>query len=555
MNLRDKIHDCIKSSLDAAISNGELPSAEFPMIKVEYPKEEKFGDYSTPLALESAKITRKSPMETGEILKKYIVNNPLIEKVEVVKPGFINIFISAGYMISEVEKITAEKENYGRIKKDNPLKINIEFVSANPTGPLNIVSARAGAAGDTIANLLECCGDIVHREFYVNDFGNQVNLLGKSVLERIKEIRGENFNFPEDGYHGEYIKDIAAFIIKTYPKEMDAIKNEDELIEFLSEKAVNYNVERQKSDLEYFNIKFYKWSREKDLHEKGEVIKTLDLFEKKNVIYEEDGKKLFRSTDFGDDKDRVVLRDDGRPTYLLADITYHREKISRGYDRIIDIWGPDHHGYIARLSGAMNVMGYGIDKFRVLIAQQVNLLVEGEAVKMSKRLGNFSTMRELVDEIGTDVARYFFTMRSLDSHLDFDLALAKRNSSENPVFYLQYAHARICSIFREAAVRGYSADFSNRSNEAIDSPEAYNLQKILIKFPEEILDAANTLEPHRITTYLMRLAQSFHRFYTEHRILSDDRETAAARLFLADAVRIVMKNGLGLLGVSAPEKM
>ncbi len=555
MNLRDKIHDCIKTSLDAAIGNGELPSAEFPMIKVEYPKEEKFGDYSTPLALESAKITRKSPMETGDILKKYIEKNPLIEKVEVIKPGFINIFISAGYMISEVEKITAEKENYGRIKKDNPLKINIEFVSANPTGPLNIVSARAGAAGDTISNLLECCGDIVHREFYVNDFGNQVNLLGKSVLERIKEIKGEIFNFPEDGYHGEYIKDIAAYIIKSYSKEMDALKNEDELIEFLSEKAVNYNVERQKNDLEYFNIKFHKWSRERELHEKGEVLKTLDLFEEKNVIYEEDGKKLFRSTDFGDDKDRVVLRDDGRPTYLLADITYHREKISRGYDRIIDIWGPDHHGYIARLSGAMSVMGFGKDKFRVLLAQQVNLLVEGEAVKMSKRLGNFSTMRELVDEIGTDVARYFFTMRSLDSHLDFDLALAKRNSSENPVFYLQYAHARICSIFREAAARGYSADYSKRSNEAIESAEAYNLQKILIKFPEEILDAANTLEPHRITTYLMRLAQSFHRFYTEHRILSDDRETAAARLFLADAVRIVMKNGLGLLGVSAPEKM
>jgi arginyl-tRNA synthetase len=447
-------------------------------------------------------------------------------------------------------------EDYGKRKKANPLKYNIEFVSANPTGPLNVVSARAAAIGDTISNLMEANGDFVDREFYVNDFGNQVNLLGQSVLSRIREIKGEETVFPEDGYHGEYIRDIASWLIENHAGELERLLSETDKTDFCSRKAVEYNVSGQQRDLSSFNVNFKTWFRESTLHEKGEVEKAFQNLENGKFIYtDNDNKKVFRSTDFGDDKDRVVIRDDGRPTYLMADISYHYDKIMRGYDRIIDIWGPDHHGYIARLSGAVQALGFDREKFRVLIAQQVNLIMDGESVKMSKRLGNFSTMRELIEEIGVDVTRYFFIMRSLDSHLDFDLTLAKKNSSENPVFYLQYAHARICSIFREAEKRDIQYDLSDFNIEFLANKEGVTLMKQMAKFPEEIIDAAENFEPHKIATYLMRLAQSYHRYYTEHRILSDDIENTNAALALCRAIVIVMKNGLKILGVSAPEVM
>jgi arginyl-tRNA synthetase len=397
-------------------------------------------------------------------------------------------------------------DEYGRRRKSNPQKYNIEFVSANPTGPLNVVSARAAAIGDTISNLVEANGDYVDREFYVNDFGNQVNLLGQSVLSRIREVRGEETVFPEDGYHGEYIKDIAAWLIENHLSELGNCSSEEEKISFCSRKAVEYNVSGQQRDLSSFNVNFRTWFRESTLHEKGEVEKAYQKLENGKFIYtDNENKKVFRSTDFGDDKDRVVVRDDGRPTYLMADISYHYDKIMRGYDRIIDIWGPDHHGYISRLSGAVQALGYEKEKFRVLIAQQVNLIMDGESVKMSKRLGNFSTMRELIDEKGVDVSRYFFIMRSLDSHLDFDLSLAKKNSSENPVFYLQYAHARICSIFREAEKRGIKYNPADFDIEYLNNKEGITLMKQMAKFPEEITDAAESFEPHKIATFLMKL--------------------------------------------------
>lgn len=556
MNIKEQLYSLINDALREAVAGGELPEAEYPNIKIEYPKEAKFGDYSTPVALESAKIIKRSPLEIGEILKKYLLkNNEIIGEIEIVKPGFINIFISLNYLKKMTLHIINSGESYGRRIKQNPLKYNIEFVSANPTGPLNVVSARAAAIGDTISNLVEANGDYVDREFYVNDFGNQVNLLGQSVLSRIRELRGEDAVFPDDGYHGEYIRDIAAWITENHSAELDSLASEEEKILFCSRSAVEYNVGGQQRDLSSFNVNFRRWFRESTLHEKGEVEKAYQKLEQSNFIYTEENKKVFRSTDFGDDKDRVVVRDDGRPTYLMADISYHYDKITRGYDRIIDIWGPDHHGYIARLSGAMQALGYDKEKFRVLIAQQVNLIMDGESVKMSKRLGNFSTMRELIDEIGVDVSRYFFIMRSLDSHLDFDLSLAKKNSSENPVFYLQYAHARICSIFREAEKRGVKYNLSDFNIEHLDNKEGITLMKQMAKFPEEIIDAAESFEPHKIATYLMRLAQSYHRYYTEHRILSENIDSTNASLALCKAIVIVMKNGLNILGVSAPEVM
>jgi len=324
---------------------------------------------------------------------------------------------------------------------------------------------------------------------------------------------------------------------------------------FAAGKAVEYNVSGQKRDLENFNVFFKTWFRESSLHHKGEVAKALDRLEKTGHIYIDDGKKTFRSTEFGDDKDRVVVREDGRPTYLMADIAYHYDKLERGYDQLIDIWGPDHHGYIARLTGAVQALCGRNNIFRVLISQQVNLILEGETVKMSKRLGNFSTMRELIEEVGVDVSRFFFIMRSMDSHLDFDLALAKKNSSENPVFYLQYAHARICSIFKEAEKRGIRLNPEKADLAALNNSESIVILKLLAKYPEEISDAAETLEPHKIPTFLMRLAQSYHRFYAEQRVLSDDEIKTQTNLALCDAVRVTLKNGLHILGVSAPESM
>ena len=557
MNIKEHLYNLIDEALKEAVSSGDLPEAEYPAIKIEYPKDAKFGDYSTPIALESAKLIKRSPLEIGKILKKYLLkNDDLISEIEIAKPGFINIFISLNYLKKMTLHIINIGDEYGKRKKNDPLKYNIEFVSANPTGPLNVVSARAAAIGDTISNLMEANGDFVDREFYVNDFGNQVNLLGQSVLSRIREIKGEETVFPDDGYHGEYIRDIAAWIIENHKGELDSLSVEDDKINFCSKKAVEYNVSGQQRDLSSFNVNFRTWFRESTLHEKGEVDRAFEKLEKGKFIYtDNDNKKIFRSTDFGDDKDRVVIRDDGRPTYLMADISYHYDKIMRGYDRIIDIWGPDHHGYIARLSGAVQALGFDKEKFRVLISQQVNLIMDGESVKMSKRLGNFSTMRELIDEIGVDVSRYFFIMRSLDSHLDFDLSLAKKNSSENPVFYLQYAHARICSIFREAEKRDIKYNLSDFNIEFLSNKEGVTLMKQMAKFPEEVIDAAESFEPHKIATYLMRLAQSYHRYYTEHRILSDNFENTNAALALCRAIVIVMKNGLKILGVSAPEVM
>lgn len=553
MLVREKIKNIINSAFNTSIESGKLENAEFPEIKIEYPRDESFGDYASSFALESARLLRKSPLHIGNILKEYIEESDIIGKVEVAKPGFINVFLSVNFLHNCLMDILKSGDTYGKTDKDKQDKINIEFVSANPTGPLNIVSARAAAIGDTIANLLEANGDIVDREYYINDHGNQVYLLGKSVLARYKELSGEKLDFPEDGYHGEYIKEIAEKC-KEYSAEINAITDENELINYFAEKAVQHNVSGQKEDLKNFNINYRTFFSEKALHEKGEVEKTLSLLESRGVIYEEEGKKIFRSTGFGDDKDRVVVREDGRPTYLLADIAYHRNKIERGYNYLIDIWGPDHHGYIARLKGAMAAMGYE-NRLNILTVQQVNLIMHGEVRKMSKRLGKFTLMRELLEDIGTDVARYFFVMRSMESHLDFDLDLAERESSENPVFYLQYAHARICSIFREAEKREINYSPEASSVENLDNPEATALLKLMARFPEEIYDAARNIEPHRIANFLLKLAQRYHKFYTEHRVLSDDPVMTNTYLALCEGVKIILKNGLKLLGVSAPELM
>ncbi|PJZ55299.1 arginine--tRNA ligase [Leptospira adleri] len=547
-------------------------------VKIEYSRDEKFGDYSTSFALENSKILKKNPVQVSQDLVTVLEKRKdLFEAVDFTPPGFVNFRILPSFLLKFVESSILSGNHFPRV--NNPLKINLEFVSANPTGPLNIVSARAAAMGDAMASLLKAIGHKVDKEFYINDYGNQVFLLGVSTLVRIRELKGESFSIqeagdstpietileknilPSEGYRGEYIKDIASSLLKDAAKSsrIESLLNEKkyrELAELCSVWTVESNLIWQRKDLDAFGVEFDNYFSEKTLHDADQVLTVMKDLENSGKIFEEDGKKVFRSTEYGDDKDRVVVRDDGRPTYLLADIAYHKNKIQRGYDRIIDIWGPDHHGYIARLSGAIQSLGYPKEHFKVIIAQQVNLLESGQKVKMSKRAGSFQTMSDLIGFLGKhgkDVGRYFFVMRSLDAPLDFDLDLAKDESDKNPVFYLQYAHARICSIFREVG-NETSADEAAKLEM---SEERKKLLFWIARFPEEILDSANAMEPHRVTNYLQSFAKAFTGFYLgKNNRLKD--ATPEVRLGLARiclASKNILFQGLTLIGVSAPERM
>ncbi|TGK14511.1 arginine--tRNA ligase [Leptospira stimsonii] len=547
-------------------------------IKIEYSRDEKFGDYSTSFALENSKLLKKNPVQVSQDLVSALKRRTdLFEVVDFTPPGFVNFRILPSFLLKFIESSILSGAFYPQV--NNPLKINLEFVSANPTGPLNIVSARAAAMGDAMASLLKAIGHKVDKEFYINDYGNQVFLLGVSTLVRIRELKGESSSIqeaedstpiealleknvlPSEGYRGEYIKEIASSLLNDATKSIriESLLKEKkyrELAELCSVWTVENNLVWQRKDLDAFGVEFDNYFSEKTLHEANKVLAVMKDLESSGKIFQEDGKKVFRSSEYGDDKDRVVVRDDGRPTYLLADIAYHKNKIERGYDRIIDIWGPDHHGYIARLSGAIQSLGYPKENFKVIIAQQVNLLESGQKVKMSKRAGSFQTMSDLIGFLGKhgkDVGRYFFVMRSLDAPLDFDLDLAKDESDKNPVFYLQYAHARICSIFREVGDETSAEEASKLEM----SEERKRLLFWIARYPEEILDSANAMEPHRVTNYLQSFAKAFTSFYLgKNNRLKD--ATPEVRLGLARiclASRNVLFQGLSLIGVSAPERM
>ncbi|MDV6236922.1 arginine--tRNA ligase [Leptospira ellisii] len=547
-------------------------------IKIEYSRDEKFGDYSTSFALENSKILKKNPLQVADelaaVLRKRV---DLFETVDFTPPGFVNFRISSAFLLRFIESSILSGNYFPQAEKT--LRINLEFVSANPTGPLNIVSARAAANGDAMASLLKAIGHNVDKEFYINDYGNQVFLLGVSTLVRIRELKGESYSqqetddstpmetvlekniLPAEGYRGEYIKDIASDLLKDPVRSLkiESLLNEKkyrELAELCSVWTVENNLIWQRKDLDSFGVEFDNYFSERTLHEADKVLSVMNDLEKSGKIFVEDGKKVFRSTEYGDDKDRVVVRDDGRPTYLLADIAYHKNKIERGYDRIYDIWGPDHHGYIARLAGAVQSIGYPKENFKVIIAQQVNLLESGQKVKMSKRAGSFQTMSDLIGFLGKhgkDVGRYFFVMRSLDAPLDFDLDLAKDESDKNPVFYLQYAHARICSIFRE--VGGETSEEAAATLEMSD--ERKRLLFWIARFSEEIFDSANAMEPHRVTNYLQSFAKAFTAFYLgkNNRLKDASVETKLGLARICLAAKNVLSEGLGLIGVSAPERM
>lgn len=586
MNVNQLLKQLILAELEKAVdiylNKNNLTSLKNSLkIRIEYSRDEKFGDYSSPFALENKNLLNQNPKEIAEAVLLEIKNDSMFEFVSFSPPGFINFRVHVDYLNQYVASVMSPSVQFAETSKKE--KILLEFVSANPTGPMNIVSARSAAYGDALANLLKSLGHSVKREFYVNDYGNQVYLLGVAVLLRIFETKGEVIRFqeeeseesvielikkrilPKESYRGEYIRDIAIQCLEDQTRSQfvfDSVAKEnwDEVIDFLSRYAVEYNLGRQKEDLTLFGVNFDLFFSERSLHEAGDVEKVPSLLKKEDVTTI-DGKLHFLSTLYGDDKDRVIRREDGRPTYLMADIAYHYNKFTRGFDTLIDIWGPDHYGYIARLKGAVKSFGKTEESFRVLIAQQVNLIENKEKVKMSKRLGIFQTMRDLLSYLGKqgrDVGRYFFLMRSSDAPLDFDLDLAKDESDKNPVFYIQYAHARICSIFRELQV---PMDLKHLQPEVtvefLKQEERTRLLFWVARLQEEVFDTATSFEPHRLTNYLQSLSKSFTKFYSQkdNRIKDKVGKERDTLLVLVLYTKLALENGLKLLGISAPEKM
>ncbi|MGH7496527.1 MAG: arginine--tRNA ligase [bacterium] len=518
------------------------------------PRQDSFGDFATTIAMTLAKSLRQSPRAIAEKLVAALeYDRHLISDISIDGPGFVNFRLGAAYWQSLVTEILKQRENYGRGAWAKGQKFNFEFVSANPTGPLNIVSARAAAIGDVMANLMQAAGAEVTREYYINDAGQRVKALGYSVSSRYMALFGREEPFPEDGYHGEYVKDLARNLHEEFHDRFVAMAI-DERSEKLTAWALACMITAQKEVLAEYRVHYDVWFSEQSLLASKREEEVLRLLREKNFTYTKDGALWFASAQFGDSEDRVLVKKDGEPTYFLGDLAYHMDKYRRGYTQLIDLWGPDHHAHIMRMKAGLEALGYAKGSFEVYIIQQVNLLRGGEVVKMSKRSGNIVEMRELLDEAGVDAARYFFLMRKLDTPMDFDIDLAKKQTDENPVFYVQYAHARVCNIVAFAREQGVPLANEYDASQ-LKTAEELALIKKLAEYPEIVLKAAQALEPHRLTIYLHELAGAFHLFYHHHRVVTDDGILTQARLHLVEAARIVLSNALRLLNVSAPEKM
>jgi len=546
----------LERAIRAGVEEGLLPATAPPSIEVALTKEPGHGDYASNVAMILASQVRKNPREIAGVLSQRIEDpEGFLEKIEIAGPGFMNFFIREGILNRFLADVEREGERYGSSDLGKGGRVQVEFVSANPTGPLHIGHARGAVVGDVMANILTAAGYQVFREYYINDTGNQMNNLGQSVFLRYRELLGEATEFPEGCYRGDYIRDLAAELLKRDGRrylDMDA----EEAIRLFTDYAGSAILGGIKEDLRAFGVVFDLYFSERELYREDGVGMLLKELQDKGFIYREGDALWFRTTAFGDEKDRVVIRQNGAPTYFAADIAYHRNKFLRGFETVIDIWGADHHGYIPRMSAAVQALGYEKEALKVILVQLVNLLREGKPVAMSTRSGEFVTLREVVDEVGKDAARYNFLMRRSDSHLDFDLELAKRQSNENPVYYVQYAHARICSIIRMAPERGIEMPaFGQADPGLLKLPEEIDLIKAITRFPEVVEGAARTLEPHRLTFYLNDLAAGFHSYYNKNKVISDDGVLTAARLFLVKSVLTVLKNALKILGVSAPEKM
>lgn len=552
-----KIKDSLRNDLTKALLNsrdqGLLSIQDFPEIILEIPKDKANGNYATNLAMVLTKQIKKPPREIAQIIIEQLPANPYLADIKVAGAGFINFYLNKLWLGEVIESILEDKDDFGRSQDLAGLIVQIEFVSANPVGPMNVVNARAAALGDSLGRLFSTCGAEVQREYYVNDHGVQVWTLGRSIDARYRELLGQSVEFPEDGYQGEYIYDMARALIAD-KQDYYLQFPEEKRIEIFRDLGYQQILASQKTDLANYGVNYDCWFSERGLHQDGTVAKVMQDLMDKGLTYEADGALWLRTTGFGDDKDRVLQTADGRTTYFTSDIAYHLNKFSRGFHKVIDIWGPDHHGYIPRMKAAMAAVGIDPDRLEVLIAQQINLLKEGQPFKMSKRRGEFITMTDLLEDVGNDAARWFFLMRSPESHLDFDLDLAKSQTNENPVFYVQYAFARICSIFRQAGAEQLAFGSSRELIQHWDDEEALLIEKAA-HFPDLISETAKRREPHRLTGYLLELATLFHSYYNRRRFISEELETTRARLAVAEGLGHIFKHGLEILGVSAPERM
>jgi len=554
--MKKRLCSLIGNSIASCMKGDVFPEAPLPPFEVEPPKEKAHGDYATNAAMVLASAVRKNPrMIAGAIVEHLEDPRGWIEKIEIAGPGFINFFMKPATWAELLLDVDELGERYGSSDMGQGKRVQVEFVSANPTGPLHIGHGRGAVVGDVIASLLSATGHKVSREYYINDAGNQMNTLGRSAYLRYRELLGEEIVYPGECYQGSYIIDLAREIVEKRGTEF-LEKDEKECIPFFRDYAGSSILEGIKEDLRVFGIVFDEYFNESELYREDGVRKILEDLEQKGFIYREGPTLWFRTTGFGDEKDRVVIRENGEPTYFAADIAYHLNKYGRGFDRVIDIWGADHHGYIPRMYAGIQALGYSREALEVVLVQLVNLLREGKPVAMSTRSGEFVTLREVVDEVGKDGARYNFLMRRSNSHLDFDLEIAKKQSNENPVYYVQYGHARICSILRTAAEKGFPLPRRGEVNPGLlVLSEETDIIRTIDRFPELVEGSVKALEPHRIPFYLNDLAAQFHSYYNKCRVISEDRELSLARLFLVNCVGLTMRNALGILGVTAPEKM
>ncbi|MCG3087021.1 arginine--tRNA ligase [Sporosarcina cyprini] len=555
MNAVEKIQQEIKSAFRKAVIAADLVAeTEIPEILLETPKNKENGDYATNIAMQLTKLAKKPPRVIAETILEHLETaDTAIKSVEIAGPGFINIRLKTDFLGDVVKAVLAQGTDYGRSTFGQHEKVQVEFVSANPTGDLHLGHARGASLGDSLCNILDFAGFDVSREYYINDAGNQVNNLALSVEARYFQALGMDKDMPEDGYHGQDIIEIGKTLAEEYGDRYTHMP-ETERLEFFRKYGLEYELEKLKKDLEDFRVRFDNWFSETSLYTDGKIGIALDKLRSNGHVFEEDGATWFRSTTFGDDKDRVLIKNDGSYTYLTPDIAYHEDKIRRGFDKLINIWGADHHGYIPRMKAAIEALGYDRDTLEVEVAQMVQLYKDGEKFKMSKRTGKAVTLRELVEDVGLDAVRYFFAMRSGDSQMDFDLDLAISQSNENPVYYAQYAHARISSILRQAEEKGMVA--STDHVDLLQSEKEVELLKKIGDFPKVVADAARLRSPHRIATYIQELAATFHSFYNAEKVLDpDNRDQSEARLALVTATRTTVANALKLIGVAAPERM
>ena len=525
---------------------------------VEPPKDKQFGDMASNVALVLASQAKTKPRAIAEDIQQALLGKETeLESIEIAGPGFLNFTLKPGFWQQTVGEVLEQGEAYGHTGFGKERKVQVEYVSANPTGPLHIGHGRGAALGDSLTRILRATGYDVSTEYYINDAGRQMRMLGMSVLARASEQAGRDFAFPEDGYKGDYIRDIAQMALQQAP-DLDSME-EEKAIQFCTKVAVDDILQGIKDDLARFNVEHQVWFSEKSLVDSGAVDKTFALLKGHGLAFEQDGAVWFKTTEFGDDKDRVIKKSDGQLTYFASDIAYHDDKCRRGFKLMVDIWGADHHGYVPRLSAAVEALGYPDVEFKAVLVQLVNLLRGGEPVAMSTRGGTFVTLAEVLDEVGSDAARFMFLSRKSDSHLDFDLELVKQRSMDNPVYYVQYAHARINSVRRKAVERGISLEALKPEASILSlltETEELDLLKLLARFSETLENAAMTLSPHVVSYYLMELAGALHRYYTMHQVLgADDENLIRARLMLLNATAQVIRNGLQLLGVSAPEQM